>query len=441
MKQYILSIFYLLILSSSLLAQEDYNIEKIDNRNFPYIKVFIRAKQQLDIHTFSFFENNKPIGYVCDTVEGENYGNGSLSVLFVINQSPKNELLNTLKEEIKGLSKYDKINIAIILDKDSTKNLLHYISPNFSNNHAFFINLLKRKKIQSFIYDFDKNDFKNAKIIEKNINKTQDIYSNKAIICLLDSFKKAEIHSNILTLTKTPVYILLTKQPDSAFQKKLSDICTKSGGIYTISEPSKLKKYLKSYIDDISFNKDLKKTEMLRFIFETSQHKKKNFFKIKYNNNTNQFSFNRPQEYNLSFREQILLMLSGMLLIILFIVTYKNKKSLKKLNAELVPNFKETIPIPVKNIEINVKTKGFNKTYFFEKHIIRIGRSDDNDIIIPDRTVSVAHALINREGNSFVLQDLGSTNGVFLNQKKIKKQELKTNDKIKLGAAILIIRI
>ncbi len=97
--------------------------------------------------------------------------------------------------------------------------------------------------------------------------------------------------------------------------------------------------------------------------------------------------------------------------------------------------------MPVKPIEINVKTKGFNKTYFFEKHIISIGRSSTNDIIIPDRTVSGSHAVINKEGEFFKIQDLGSTNGVVVNQKKIKTQKLISKDKIKLGGAILIVRI
>ncbi|NPA45526.1 MAG: FHA domain-containing protein, partial [Chlorobi bacterium] len=164
-------------------------------------------------------------------------------------------------------------------------------------------------------------------------------------------------------------------------------------------------------------------------------------FNIKYNNQTYQYSFNRVKSSYLTNREQVLLMLSALLLIVLFIIIYKNKKAINKIQLNQIKDFKPSSAIPVKNIEINVKTKGFNKTYFFEKHIIRIGRGEDNDIVIPDRTVSVYHALINREGNEFMLQDLGSTNGVLINQKKIKKQSLNTNDKIKMGAAILIVRV
>jgi len=94
-----------------------------------------------------------------------------------------------------------------------------------------------------------------------------------------------------------------------------------------------------------------------------------------------------------------------------------------------------TIPI-----EINIKGKGLNKTYFFEKHLIRIGRNKDNDIVIPDSTVSGNHAIINKQGKEFTIQDLGSTNGVIVNKKKVKKQVLKTGDQIKLGGIVMFVR-
>jgi pSer/pThr/pTyr-binding forkhead associated (FHA) protein len=123
---------------------------------------------------------------------------------------------------------------------------------------------------------------------------------------------------------------------------------------------------------------------------------------------------------------------------LILILVYKSKKKIKeKPLQEIQPIGKNKSENP---IEINVKTKGFNKTYFFEKHIISIGRSSGNDIIIPDRTVSGVHAVINKEGDSYMIQDMGSTNGVIIGQKKVKKQQLKLTEKIKLGGAILMIR-
>ncbi len=435
---FILFIFF----SLPLFSQEDYNVEEVDNSDFPIIKVYIRANEEINLKQLFFHESNKKLKYVCDTIEGESYGNGSLSVLFVIKQDDSKDFINPLFKTINKLSSNDKINIAVLLKQDTIKNIFHYISPDFSNNHTFFINALQQSVVNNIKYEINTQNEKLSIINEKNILKTQDIYSSKAIIFIMDKLKnKPETYSNILKQLKTPIYILLTQQPDSLTEKELSKISTKTGGIYTVTETLKLQKQLFSYIEDVKSNKDIKKTEMLRIIFETTQHKKDNLFTITYQNKTKQYSFKRPQEYLLSFREQILLLLSGMLLIVLFVVLYKNKKTIKHLELKKIKGIKTVTAVPVKNIEINVKAKGFNKTYFFEKHIIRIGRSTENDIVIPDRTVSAFHAIINREGNNFVIQDLGSTNGILINQKKIQKQTLKISDKIIIGAAIIIVRV
>ncbi|MFZ9886196.1 MAG: FHA domain-containing protein [Myxococcota bacterium] len=45
---------------------------------------------------------------------------------------------------------------------------------------------------------------------------------------------------------------------------------------------------------------------------------------------------------------------------------------------------------------------------------LHIGRSDDNDLVLPDASVSKSHAILEQSTRGFVLRDLGSTNGVFL---------------------------
>lgn len=67
-------------------------------------------------------------------------------------------------------------------------------------------------------------------------------------------------------------------------------------------------------------------------------------------------------------------------------------------------------------------------------NINTIGRAEDSDIIINDPFISSKHALITKKGSSLVIQDLHSTNGSFLNGKKIKRpMKLKEDDEILLG--------
>jgi pSer/pThr/pTyr-binding forkhead associated (FHA) protein len=50
----------------------------------------------------------------------------------------------------------------------------------------------------------------------------------------------------------------------------------------------------------------------------------------------------------------------------------------------------------------------------FDQDRVSIGRAPENDVVLADASVSKAHAVLEREGARFRVQDLGSTNGVFV---------------------------
>lgn len=77
----------------------------------------------------------------------------------------------------------------------------------------------------------------------------------------------------------------------------------------------------------------------------------------------------------------------------------------------------------------------FSKNYRLNKPTMTIGRAANNDIVIPEQTVSSRHATITIENGSFFLNDLGSTNGTFVNGTRIDKKLLKAGDIVKMGAA------
>lgn len=63
-----------------------------------------------------------------------------------------------------------------------------------------------------------------------------------------------------------------------------------------------------------------------------------------------------------------------------------------------------------------------------------VGRAKDSDIIIEDPFLSSKHALITKKRRHFTLQDLNSTNGSFVNGKKIRRPiALREKDEITLG--------
>jgi hypothetical protein len=66
-----------------------------------------------------------------------------------------------------------------------------------------------------------------------------------------------------------------------------------------------------------------------------------------------------------------------------------------------------------------------------------LGPTTEQEITIFDDYISAPHCAIKFEGGSFVLQDLGASNGTFVNDEKIHEQELLDNDKIKIGTTEL----
>ena len=69
---------------------------------------------------------------------------------------------------------------------------------------------------------------------------------------------------------------------------------------------------------------------------------------------------------------------------------------------------------------------------------ITIGRSDAADLSITDQFVSHMHARILRRGAYHFVEDLGSTNGTFLNDRRVEKDAaLKVHDSLRIGQTTL----
>ena len=72
---------------------------------------------------------------------------------------------------------------------------------------------------------------------------------------------------------------------------------------------------------------------------------------------------------------------------------------------------------------------------------LSVGRKAENGICLDDSTVSGNHAvfsidpspLVHQHTNNVYIEDLGSTNGTLMHGKKIKREQLKHGDKVKIG--------
>src|ERR1700733_5414197 len=68
---------------------------------------------------------------------------------------------------------------------------------------------------------------------------------------------------------------------------------------------------------------------------------------------------------------------------------------------------------------------------------IIIGRSSELDMVLVEDMVSRKHAKITTDDKAVTIQDLGSTNGTFVNGEKVRKVELKDGDRILIGTSII----
>ena len=78
------------------------------------------------------------------------------------------------------------------------------------------------------------------------------------------------------------------------------------------------------------------------------------------------------------------------------------------------------------------------RSFKIKKELITIGRSPFNDIILRSDSVSSRHAEIERDGDVWMVRDLGSSNGTFVNDLAIEECDIYHNDSIIFGEVELI---
>lgn len=69
---------------------------------------------------------------------------------------------------------------------------------------------------------------------------------------------------------------------------------------------------------------------------------------------------------------------------------------------------------------------------------VTIGRIPDNDIQLDDFTVSRQHAVLVKQGSAWVVRDLGSLNGTYVNSARVDEVSVQHGDEVQIGRFRLV---
>jgi hypothetical protein len=72
-------------------------------------------------------------------------------------------------------------------------------------------------------------------------------------------------------------------------------------------------------------------------------------------------------------------------------------------------------------------------SYRLDRAKVAIGRHPDSDIFLDDITVSRRHVVIEREADGYVVRDVGSLNGTYVNRVRVDEARLHYGDEVQIG--------
>jgi len=447
MKLYLSYIFITLFFVISIKSQE-IQITDINEKEFPLIKVNLQINNNGNFISDSIkvFDNKKLVNFKIDSISTKKEGKTVLFLLdneYCKNKVSINRISTLISGAIKNFSQSDFVNINInVLLEDEC---VFPLSFEFTDKFNEFSN-----KIHQYLLQLKPNDKPNDIncSIEQSLNylnSENTLTDNKYLIVMLN-----KLEQNTLNIKKieTIAYDFKIKLKIVVSEKINFDI--ENSSIFIVNHNYDVKKLNEAFINSININNNkYLYASNYTLKFYTKQNKNINKFKIYYKNNTVEDKFTQPRYINY-LKNNWLLTTFIIIFFIVFTLTttylYFTKKIISTKLTELQNSFKIRNSGISDNIisnknglfpEIKIKIAGKETIYEIKKLIVKIGRSADNDIIIDDLTISNKHAIITNEGGEFFLQDIGSTNGVFVNDIKITKSMIKTTDKIRMGKVAL----
>ena len=107
----------------------------------------------------------------------------------------------------------------------------------------------------------------------------------------------------------------------------------------------------------------------------------------------------------------------------------------KHRRVQLISCFVNGVELMGEQSRVTFRNNGEEHTCVLGAGTVRMGRHEDNDLVLDNPYISRYHAEIFTDGSNYLLRDLGSTSGTFANGERITQRRLHDGDTIRLGRA------
>lgn len=94
--------------------------------------------------------------------------------------------------------------------------------------------------------------------------------------------------------------------------------------------------------------------------------------------------------------------------------------------------------IPTEGLLVVTHGDNAGSKFALTDEVTTAGRHPDSTIFLDDITVSRRHAEIRRRGDGYVVRDVGSLNGTYLNRERIDEAPLRDRDELQVGKFRLV---
>ena len=87
------------------------------------------------------------------------------------------------------------------------------------------------------------------------------------------------------------------------------------------------------------------------------------------------------------------------------------------------------------------RSDGERRSFSIARDMTVIGRREDCDLRIPLGEVSRKHCRLIRDGDALKLEDLGSSNGTYLNGQRVQESQLNPGDTLQVGPVVFVLQV